>query len=91
MTTKQELEIVKEQLAQTNHKLNRVLFLLEDDSTTNTQGFISKLNSIDKTLSEILTREKVYRGKATVWGMVGASLISLLFFIGKQILSITTH
>ena len=87
MTTKQEVELLKQQQSEINAKLNRILFLMEDDPTTQSVGFIARLTHIDTKINDILVREKVYKAKATVWGMVGASIISVVFFVVKQFLN----
>jgi len=67
-------------------KLARVLFILESDKRTNQQGLVEKVSSIETKLIALLTREKVYKAKATTWGVIGGIASTLLFWIGKFVI-----
>lgn len=68
-------------------KINRILQYLENDDSTSQMGVINKVEDVAKKLDGILTREKIYKAKATVWGMVGSILVAAAYTLGKFILS----
>lgn len=63
--------------------MQRILQILESDSRTNEKGLVEKVGDLQKSLSELLTREKIYKAKAGVWGTVGG-------IIGYLIMSLIT-
>lgn len=52
----------------------RILSILESDDKLNKQGLVEKVSTIDIKLAELLTREKIYKAKATTWGIVGGAV-----------------
>jgi hypothetical protein len=84
---KNRLDGLEEQQRQTDQKINRILYYLEDDPLTNTKGLVSRQQETNDKLDGILEREKVYKAKATVWGMVGAALFSGALWFVKFIIT----
>jgi len=72
----EEKEEVKKQLA-------RVLFILESDNKTHQKGVVERVSDIDRKLTDLLTREKVYKAKATTWGIIGGALSTVLLWFLK--------
>lgn len=54
--------------------VRKILFLLESNESLGQEGLINKVNRIDAQLGELLTREKIYRVKATTWGAIAGVL-----------------
>jgi len=80
MTEKQEKD-----LEEVCASVRRILFHLENDPQTNTEGVIAKLNRVALEVEALKTREKVYIAKFTAYGFVGGILgsfiLKLLFMI----------
>lgn len=82
---------MEEQDRQTiSQKLDRVLYILENDDKTNRKGLVEEVADIKFQVSELLNREKVYNAKATLLGVFGASLFTVIswvfehFFFNKK-------
>jgi len=56
-------------------KLDKILFYMNNDPQTGKKGVIAEMEDLKKTISELLTREKVYQAKASVYGVVGGALV----------------
>lgn len=63
----------------------RILGILESDEKIKEKGLVEKVNQMQSDLNELLTREKVYKAKATTWGVIGGALTTGLFWIIKTI------
>lgn len=59
--------------------LDRAIFYLESDPKTNRKGAIEELAEVKELLTDLLVREKVYKAKATVFGIVGAAVFTILW------------
>lgn len=57
-------------------KLDKILFYMNNDPQTGKKGVIAEMEDLKKTISELLTREQVYKAKATVWGIVGGVIVT---------------
>lgn len=64
-------------------KVDRILFYLESDRTTNQEGLVEKVNRLDRVQSGILTREKVFKAKAA--GI--ASVLTIVFNLAIWLLT----
>lgn len=67
--------------------INRVLNILESDDRIKEKGLVEKVNQMHKDLHELLTREKVYKAKATTWGIIGGAVGTALIWIAKLFLT----
>lgn len=56
--------------------LQRLLFYMNNDGQTGRRGIVAEMEELKKTISDLLTREKVYRAKAGVWGIVGGIIVT---------------
>jgi hypothetical protein len=84
---KNRIDGLEEQQIETDKKISRILYYLEDDPLTNTKGLVSRQQETNDKLDGILEREKIYKAKATVWGMVGAALFSGALWVVKFLLA----
>ncbi|MCD5382440.1 MAG: hypothetical protein LR017_04000 [Candidatus Pacebacteria bacterium] len=63
--------------------IDRILGILESDDKIKEQGLVEKVNSMNRKLTDLLTREKVYKAKATTWGVIGGAVGTALFWFVK--------
>lgn len=68
---------MEEQLDRIEKAIDKITFYVYSDSSTNRKGLAEKIEILEKILSDVITREQVYKAKATVWGMVGAALVTV--------------
>ncbi len=68
-------------------RIDRILGILENDDTIGEDGLVSKVRSIKQSLTELLVREKVYKAKATTWGIIGGAIGTALIWAGKALLT----
>lgn len=66
-------------------KIDKMLFYLEDDATTNTQGLISRLTKVEKRIDELLTENKIDKGKKSTYFFIGGAVIWLISNLDKLI------
>ncbi len=67
--------------------VDRILFILESDNKTNDIGLVEKVNKMDKTLQQLLMREEIYKAKASVWGVIGGAVISIVLMFLKFLMA----
>ena len=74
---------MKELDTQSNsQKLDRVLYILENDNKTNRKGLVEEVSEIKKDLDQLITKDKILSGKIAVVGFIGGfgfTLISWIF------------
>lgn len=75
----QKLEQLETKLDNLEKTLDKVLHYLNSDPLTKRKGLVEEIDELKQTLSNLLTREKVYQAKASVWGMVGALVVTALY------------
>ncbi len=61
----------------------RILSILEADEKIGEKGLVKTVREIEEKLSELLTREKVYKSKATTWGIIGGAVSAVLIWVLK--------
>jgi len=62
-------------------KVDRILFYLESDRTTNQEGLVEKVNRLDRVQSEILTRESAYKAKLSGIAIVLTIVFNMAFWV----------
>lgn len=66
-----------------DRRIDRILGILESDEKIKEKGLVEKVNGMNQKLSELLTREKVYKAKATTWGVIGGAVGTALIWLLK--------
>ncbi len=85
--TKDEKKSFYKRFATLDLGIARILNILEADDKIGEKGLVKTVHLMEKTLAELLMREKVYKAKGTVWGMVGGALLTFLIFLGKFLIT----
>ncbi len=67
--------------------ITRILGILESDDTIKKRGLAETVKIMGNDLSELLTREKVYKAKATTWGIVGGAVGTALVWGAKILIT----
>jgi len=67
--------------------VDRILFILESDNTTNQMGLVEKVNTMNKTLNQLLMREEIFKAKASVWGVIGGAIVSIVIIFVKFLIA----
>ena len=66
--------------------VTKILFHLESDPRTNTKGLVEKFGIMEEQIKDLLTRERIYKAKAGVYGIFGGAALWLIKeFISKII------
>jgi len=65
----------------------RILSILEADDKIGEKGLVKTVHIMEKTLAELLIREKVYKAKGTVWGIIGGAIFTCCIYFGKYLLA----
>ena len=86
MSTDEAKEVYK-RLDDMQVSINRILGIMESDDKFKEKGLVEKVNIMHNQLSDLLTREKVYRAKATTWGILGGAVGTALIWVGKALLT----
>lgn len=81
--SKEEKKNFYQRFNQLDKGIVRILSILESDDKLKEKGLVETVRVMEKDLSELLTREKVYKAKGTVWGIVGGAVGTSLYFFGK--------
>lgn len=64
-------------------KIDKMLFYLEDDAATNSKGLISRLTTVEKQLAEMLTENKIDKGKKSTYFFIGGVVIWIITNLEK--------
>lgn len=84
--SEEKLNVLENKLDQLDKAVSKVLYYIVSDPTTNRKGLVEELDSLKATLNDVIVREKVYKAKATVWGMVGAAVLSIAWQVIKHLI-----
>lgn len=76
-----------ERLNKIQRQMDRILGILETDNKIKEKGLVEKVSLIEKLLNELLTREKIYKAKATTWGIIGGAVGTAAFWLIKIVLA----
>lgn len=68
---------MEKQLDRIEKAIDKMSFYVYSDSDTNRKGLAEKLEILESILNDVITRERIYKAKATVWGMVGAAILTI--------------
>lgn len=68
-----------------NQKLDRVLYILENDEKTNRIGLVESVAEMQKSIDELIFKQKVFAAKVAFLGVVGGFLFSLLVWAYDKI------
>lgn len=70
-----------------NQKLDRVLYILENDDKTNRKGLVEDVADMKLNIEELIFKQKMFAAKVAFLGMVGGFLFSFgLWFYDKVII-----
>ena len=87
---KNRIDLLEEKVSDMEKNLERVLFYIENDPKTNQPGIVEKLDILNESVRNLIKREEIYKGKATVWGIVGSvvwsGIVAAFWFILKTLL-----
>lgn len=73
---------MSDEITQTiSQKLDRVLYILENDEKTNRKGLVEEVAEMRKQLDELITKDKVLAGKMTLLGILGGALFALISWL----------
>jgi hypothetical protein len=85
MSSDEKTEFYK-RLSQIENRVDRVLFILESDSRTNTQGLVEEVRTLREKVSELQIDKKVRNAQIATWGAVGSMAVLALSFLFKQLI-----
>ena len=84
MTAKEKdrIDKLEERVESMQEDITKLKSYLYSDDNTNQPGVVESLVILQDKLDELIKREAVYKGKATVWGIVGGAVLSgLVWFV----------
>lgn len=64
-----------------SQKIDRILSILENDDTIHKVGLVYQVHLNEKRLEGLEEREKIYTAKATLLGIIGGIIITLIAWI----------
>ena len=70
-----------------DRRIDRILGILETDDAIKQKGLVEKVSNIQTILNELLTREKIYKAKATTWGIIGGAIGTAIIWVVKILLT----
>ena len=69
-----------------NQKLDRVLYILENDEKTNRKGLVEDVAEMKKTLEVLMFKQKMFAAKVAFLGAIGGFLFSFLMWAYDKVL-----
>lgn len=64
-----------------SQKLDRVLYILENDDKTNRKGLVQEVNDIKLQVQELITKDRIGESKTALLGAIGGALSTIAFWI----------
>jgi len=89
ISDKETLDDFSKKLDHLSNDLTKVLFIMQSDPKTNERGLVERVRLIEESLNELLNRENIYKAKATVFGLIGGAIITVIFWLIKIFVSKT--
>lgn len=83
----QEKQEIYKRLGQIEGGMARILFILESDSRTNTQGLVEEVKTLRLEVNELKVDKKVRNTQIATWGAVGSFVVLALSFLFKQVIT----
>lgn len=68
-----------------NQKIDRILYILENDEKTNRTGLVEDVAQMKQTLDELVFKQKMFAAKVAFLGVVGGFLFSVLVWAYDKI------
>lgn len=69
-----------------SQKVDRVLYILENDEKTNRKGLVEDVSDMKLTLEELVFKQKMFAAKVAFLGLVGGFLFSVLVWAYDKII-----
>ena len=69
-----------------NKKIDRVLYILENDEKTNRKGLVEDVADIKIVLEDLLFKQKMFAAKVAFLGVVGGFLFSVLVWAYDKVI-----
>mgnify|MGYP003646281526 CR=1 FL=1 len=89
LSDKENLNNFSKKLDQLSNDVTHLLFIMQSDPKTNERGLVERVRLIEKSLNELLNRENIYKAKATVFGLIGGAIVTIIFWLVKMFVSKT--
>lgn len=86
MSSEEKKELYK-RLSQIDSRVDRVLFILESDSRTNTQGLVEEVKILRERVYQLEVDKKVRNSQIATWGAIGSFAVLSLSFLFQQLIS----
>lgn len=69
-----------------NQKLDRVLYILENDEKTNRKGLVEVVADMQVNIEELIFKQKIFAAKVAFLGAIGGFLFSVLVWAYDKII-----
>lgn len=69
-----------------NQKIDRILYILENDEKTKRKGLVEDVSDMKITLEELVFKQKMFAAKVAFLGVVGGFLFSVLVWVYDKII-----
>jgi hypothetical protein len=69
-----------------SQKLDRVLYILENDDKTNRKGLVEEFSDMKKTLEDLVLKQKMFATKVAVLGVIGGFLFTFGMWVYDKII-----
>lgn len=83
----QERKQIYDKLDTLQTSMTRILGIIESDDTIKQKGLVEKVELMNSQLTELLTREQIYKAKATTWGTIGGFLGAIIISVIQILLN----
>lgn len=68
-----------------NKKLDRLLFIIDNDEKTNRKGLVEDVANMKATLEDLVFKQKMFVAKVAFIGAVGGFLFTVLVWISDKV------
>lgn len=67
--------------------VERILYILESDSKTNTKGLVELVHNSEHRLNKMELENKQLKSRIGTYGVIGGSIISFLVWLGQYFIT----
>ena len=64
-----------------------IRFILESDGRTKSKGLVERVSDLDDSVDGLETREKVLDQKIAIYGVIGGSIVTVVYWIGRYFIT----
>lgn len=85
--TETEKDVLNKRLIEIEKQLNRILFILQSDDSTNSKGLVEKVGDIRLDFYKLVEELKIQKAKRNIWAAVAGGIGAAILWLIKLLIT----